>query len=209
MSSTNPELDEEVVEYKTMTYDEVIKNVVINYCKLLKYINKVLKKLKLNTEKHLKSYEENMNNFFKKSDGEIFHHFVMNYLPAMPEITDNNIDYFLTQKPYILMKSNRRNRKKPNKKATYLCNTSLLKYVLRVLRESPKDDRVSDNTEIKEIFTQLIELFDLFHNTNNNHLDSLRDYIKEHFSKAHSYNKMREVIDNNDVHYRRGRRWTR
>ena len=67
------------------------------------------------------------------------------------EISDNNIDYFLTQKPYILIRSNRRNRKKPNNKATFLCGSILLKYVLKVLREAPKDNRVSENVEIKEI----------------------------------------------------------
>ena len=198
VDNAEPELDTEVV-YKKMTFEEVVMNVSINYGKLLRYISKVIKKLNLDNEKHMKYFNQNMNKFLDNSTDYVFHHFVKNFLPVMPEITDNNIDYFLTQKPYILMKSNRRNKKKPNKKATYLCETSLLKHVLRVLREAPKDNSVSDNTEVKEVFTQLIELFDLFHNKTNNHLESLLKYTTHHFSKAHSYNKMVDVINNYSV----------
>ena len=42
-------------------------------------------------------------------------------------------------------------------------------------------------------------MYDLFYNDNYSLLNELSEYIKQNFSKSHSYNRMRTVIDNYSV----------
>ena len=105
---------------------------------LLKDVNGYVTDLKLDSEKHMKDYSSNYNGFIEKSDDDIFKFFIRNYLHIMPQIVDHNIDFFLTQKPYVLKKSRRGNKKKQNSNATYLCPNIMLRYVLHTLKIAPK-----------------------------------------------------------------------
>ena len=176
-------------------FNEVKELSCTKYRNLLKTVNGYVEKFNLNSEKHMKKYENSYNDFVSKDDDEIFKFFIRNYLHIMPQIVDHNIDYFLTQKPYILKRSKRGNKKKPNSNATYLCPNIMLRYVLYTLKVAPKN-KVSENNEIKNIFGEMVQIFDLFYNEETDLLKELAYYITEHFSNSNSYKKMCEVIIN-------------
>jgi len=166
------------------------------YLNLLKIISGYVNNFSLDNEKHMKNFKSDSIEFEKNNTEVIFKFFIRNYLHIMPEVVDHNIDYFLTQKPYILKRSKRGNKKKPNSKATYITNNIMLRYVLYTLKEAPKDNKISDNDEIRDIFGELVQMFDLFYNDKNDYLKDLAKYITEHFSNSKSYNKMCDVVLN-------------
>ena len=177
-------------------FSSAIKETCERYNKLLETISGYVKKYKLDLEKHMKHYDRNYEEFKNLSNDDVFKFFIKNYLHIMPEIVDHNIDYFLTQKPYILKRSKRGNKKKPNQKATYITNNMMLRYVFSTLKESPKDNKISENNEIKNIFGELVQIFDLFCNDKHNYLKDLAHYITEHFSDSKLYKQMCDVIIN-------------
>ena len=180
-------------------FSDIINETCKRYMKLLETISGYVVKYKLDLEKHMKHYNKNCEEFKNLNNDEIFKFFIKNYLHIMPEIVDHNIDYFLTQKPYILKRSKRGNKKKPNQKATYIINNMMIRYVFSTLKESPKDNKISENTEIKNIFGELVQIFDLFYNDEHNYLKDLAHYITEHFSNSKLYKQMCDVMINYQI----------
>ena len=177
-------------------FSNIVKEVSLKYKKLLKLVFGYVNNFKLDNEKHLKNFREKYTEFINLDSDKIFNFFIKNYLPIMPEVVDHNIDYFLTQKPYILKRSKRGNKKKPNSKATYLLNNIMLRYILFTLKEAPKNNKIANNDEIREIFGELVQIFDILYNENNNYLKDIAIYITTHFSSSKYYNKMCDVIIN-------------
>lgn len=182
-----------------LEFQKVINATCDKYRTLINTIMDHVTLYKLANEKHMKHYENNLDKFKKLTNNELFNFFIKNYLHIMPIIVDHNIDYFLTQKPYILKKSRRGNKKRPNPNATYIINGNLLRYVFYTLKQSPKKDKIMDNVEIKNIFGELVQIFDLFYNETENHLENLKKYIEKNFSKSKLFKKMISVISNYDV----------
>lgn len=178
------------------TFKEQVTKACRKYVKLLGYISTLVSKFKLDLEKHMKHYVGNYEKFKENDETYIFKFIIKNYLHIMPEVVDHNVDYFLTQKPYIIRRSKRGSKKKPNTKATYVCDNMMLRYILHTVREAPKDNKVANNDEIRQIFGELVQIFDLFHNEEENHLVELRKYVNDNFSGNQFHRKMCLVLDN-------------
>tara|TARA_R110002074_G_scaffold378793_1_gene556722 strand:- start:86 stop:1066 length:981 start_codon:yes stop_codon:yes gene_type:complete len=169
------------------------------YKELSQTIMNHVNEYELHHEKHMKHYESNLDKFLKLNNNDLFNFFIKNYLHIMPIIVDHNMDYFLTQKPYVLKKSKRGNKKRPNTKATYIIEGNMLRYVFYTLKKSPNNNKISDNTDIKNIFGEFVQMFDLFYNDNENYLIELKEYVTKNFSNSKSFKKMLSVISNYEI----------
>ena len=117
----------------------------------------------------------------------------------MPYLVDHNLDFFLTQKPYLLKKTKKSKKKIPNKKSTYICPGNMLRYVIQGLRNSPKDGKVQDNLFLKKVFDNLSSLFELFVGENCNNLEELKNFIKNKTSDKNILQKQQVVLENLEI----------
>ena len=177
---------------EALKFDTFIENVADKYIAHCDYLDKYLSDNFLNTEKHLKHFSCNLSEFKKMSKQDIFVYFLKNMFLNMNYIVDNNVDYFLTQKPYILKKSKNTKKKIQNQKATYLVPGNLLRYFVYVLNESPKDGKVSRNKDLKHLFTEITNIMRSF----ENHLDDLQAFIKNNFKSESTQRRFNVIIDN-------------
>lgn len=177
---------------EALKFDTLIENVADKYIEYCDYLDKYLTDNFLNTEKHLKHYSNNLSEFKKMSKQDIFVYFLKNMFLNMNYIVDNNVDYFLTQKPYILKKTKNTKKKIPNQRATYLVPGNLLRYFVYVLNESPKDGKVSRNRDLKNLFTEITNIMRLF----ENNLDELQSFIKNNFKSENVKRRFNVIIDN-------------
>ena len=177
---------------EALKFDTLIENVADKYIAHCDYLDKYLSDNFLNTEKHLKHYSNNLSEFKKMSKQDIFVYFLKNMFLNMNYIVDNNVDYFLTQKPYILKKTKNTKKKISNQRATYLVPGNLLRYFVYVLNESPKDGKVSRNKDLKHLFTEITNIMRLF----ENNLDELQSFIKNNFKSENVKRRFNVIIDN-------------
>jgi hypothetical protein len=187
-------LEQGLVEVsKRMTLEEFKKDISKRYINLLKTILGHITETEVHMEKHLRNYEKNMNKFVNTSDyGGIFRYFIQKNLHIMDELVNKNIDYFLTQKPY-LMTGKKKKVKKENSNSTYLFPGNMLRYVLSSLKSPPKGNRVSRNMEINNIFDEYVSIFRVM----GDYLDELRGYVEGTFSKTtNKYTRYLIVLDN-------------
>lgn len=177
---------------EAVNFEVLIENAADKYIEYCDYLDKYLSDNHLNTEKHLKHYSNNLSEFRKNNKQKVFLFFLKNMFLNMNYIVDNNVDYFLTQKPYILKKTKKTKKKIPNQKATYLVPGNLLRYFIFVLNESPKDGKVSRNKDIKHLFTEITNIMRLF----ENNLDELKSFIEKNFKSENTRRRFNVVIDN-------------
>ena len=182
-----------------INFNSVKNQINQKYIDLLENLNETLKKTGLNNEKHLISYEKNFVSFKKRDDEYKFNFIINNYLHILPYVVEHNLDFFLTQKPYLLKKTKKSKKKIPNKKSTHICPGNMLRYVIKGLKNSPKDGKVSDNNTLDEIFNNLTSLFELLSNEENNYLEDLKNYILETTKDKNILQKQKVVLDNFDI----------
>jgi len=192
------------------TFDEVKTRVSTMYVDLLKNIYKHIMDAGVEGEKHLSKYELNMNKFLETHDkSRIFKYFVQKYLHIMDEIVNRNIDFFLTQRPYILVGNKKKGKKtkRENSNATYLFPGNMLRYVLSSLKNPPKGKKVSRNEEISSIFDEFTQMFEMFYRADTvdeddnvvegvDFLDELSQYVCDNFAKSSRFNKYKIVLSN-------------
>lgn len=179
-------------------FNNLKNDIIERYINLLNQLNSTIIENGLNNEKHLKSFTSNLEQFKKNNNDYIFNFIMRNYLHVLTEIVDKNLDYFLTQKPYILKRSKRGKKKIPNKKSTSVCNGTMLRYIISTLKQSPKEGKISKNNEIDNFFEELTDIFRNFSNEEENHLEGLRNYISTNFSKSSVYKRQLDVLNNFD-----------
>ena len=177
---------------EAVNFEILIENAADKYIEYCDYLDKYLTDNHLNSEKHLKHFSNNLTEFKKNSKQNIFLFFLKNMFINMNYVVDNNVDYFLTQKPYILKKTKKTKKKLPNQKATYLVPGNLLRYFVYVLNESPKDGKVSRNKDLKHLFSEITNIMRLF----ENNLDELKSFIQNNFKSESTQRRFNVIIDN-------------
>ena len=207
--SDSKELVTSINETQVVTYnnfEEVKKAVASKYVTFMQNVLKYIKVAGVDQEKHLRNYEKNMNRFVNNGSYEsIFRYFIQKFLHIMGDVVDKNVDFFLTEKPYVLKGKNKKN-KKENSNATYLCQGNMLRYVLSSLRNPPKKNKVSRNQEINEIFEELLDIYRVFYSSGtdeneqggHNFLDELRDFVDKNYSQSSKYLRYKGTM----VHFR-------
>lgn len=186
-------LEEAIVEVnQQLSVEDLKREVSSRYVTLLQNILKHINDAGVAQEKHLRHYENNMNKFVNNSDyGKIFNYFIHRYFHIMDNLVNKNIDFFLSQKPY-LMTGKKKKVKRENSNSTYLFPGNMLRYVLSSLKSPPKGKRVSRNIEINKIFDEYVEIFRVM----ENNLDDIRNHLEERYSNSSKYNKYLVVLDN-------------
>lgn len=195
--------ENQVVTYNN--FEEVKKAVASKYVTFMQNVLKHIRAAGVDQEKHLRNYEKNMNRFVNNGTYEsIFRYFVQRFLHIMGDVVDKNVDYFLTEKPYVLKgKGKNKKNKKENSNATYLCQGNMLRYVLSSLRNPPKKNKVSRNQEINYIFDELLDIYRVFYSSadseeqgGHNFLDELRDFVDENYNQSSKYLRYKDTMIN-------------
>jgi len=177
---------------EAVSFETFVENVADQYLEYCDNIDKYLQEHYLNDEKHIKHYSKNLVEFKKHSKQDIFVYFLKNIFLNANNIVDCNVDFFLTQKPYILKKTKKTKKKVLNAKATHLVPGNMFRYFVFVLNESPKDGKVSKNRDVKMLFhglTDIIKTFEL-------QLENLQKFIETHFKNENTQQKFRIIIGN-------------
>jgi hypothetical protein len=194
VSNETLEVNNELIVYNN--FEDVKKEVANKYVNLLKNILQHIKNAEIGDEKHLKYYEQNMNYFINNNNEEsVFKYFVCKFLCVMPEVVDKNVDFFLTEKPYIL----KNKHKTENNNATYLFKGNMLRYVLSSLRNPPKNNKIDRNEEINLIFDELLDIYRVFEENNkqsHNFLSDLQNYVDKHYKKSNKYMIYNDILNN-------------
>lgn len=189
--STTVILDESVNNLK---FESIIENVSNNYISYCSNIQTILKNSNLDREKHLKLYTKNFTEFKTMNTKNIFNFFLKNCFLNMNEFVENNVDFFLTQKPYIKLKSTK--KRKLNQNANFIVPGVMFRYVISTMREAPKDGKVSKNKDTQLLFSELNAIFHLFSNNEENYLENLHIYITENFNNKKLIQRFQLIIDN-------------
>ena len=201
ISNETVKVNNELIVYNN--FEDVKKNVANKYVNFLKNILQHIKNAGIGDEKHLKHYEKNMNNFINNSNEEsLFKYFVNKFLCVMTEVVDKNVDFFLTEKPYIL----KNKHKTENNNATYLFSGNMLRYVFSSLRNPPKNNKVDRNEEINCIFDELLDIYKVFYSAGNsneennipsyNFLTDLQNYVDKYYKKSNKYMLYNDILNN-------------
>ena len=177
---------------EAVNFETFVENVADKYLGYCENIDKYLKEHYINDEKHLKHYSNNLIEFKKYNKQDIFVYFLKNIFLNINNIVDCNVDFFLTQKPYILKKTKKTKKKVPNSRATYLVPGNMFRYFIFVLNESPKDGKVSKNRDIKMLFYDLTDIVKTF----EPQLDNLWTFIESHFKSENLQQRFKIIIDN-------------
>ena len=177
-------------------FNKVIFEFSQEYIEFLEKLNKKIKKNNLQNEKYLKSFESNLLVFKKKDKNYIFKFIITNFLHILPEVVEQNLDFFLTQKRYILKKSSSKKKKVINKKSTFLCKDNMLRYFIEGLKKNPEKGELVESKDVNFLFESITNLFRKLKNDNNDYLIELKEYVTKNYSNQNTLNQHELVINN-------------